>query len=1154
MPTPADRLLSALDPLPFPARLAHTATTARDLARQEDGALDRLLAELDARGPYERRLAALAALTGRRTAFLAARLTDPDPVVAGYALRAARTLPLPDEAVEAAYRDAPEALRRRLTALLASGDRTALAERLFPLLREERGDREAARLLPACSTPFVARHLAPVAHAVDGWTAPARRHHEPVLDQVEAELAQRDSAARDTWWRNNAPAVAPLAAAHPDRVLALLEQHGPLSVPWPLHALFPPLVTADAERFTRWLVAPEHAFRRWEPVLPPGVLRRLLRARPPSLTALGRHWARRTAHLRALLKAMAPAARPAFLDAALSGAAHRDEVLLQVLDLLPRGRRHAEVRREAAGFGADDHGWERLDTLAHGAWEEAREELLAAVRAPDAADRGAAWPLLVRAATQDGGPGAVTELLTAMGRLRNEQDPVRRSALAALAQARPLVFRPVHAPVLERIATDALEARDASGATRTAVRDLAVGLLVAHAGRDTAPAPADGAPSDAAPADGALADAAPADAPLADAALATLGRLAGRAGILAFGPLSRTLRKGQEHQLFDALTPTLDAAAEHGDFRLLLGLAEALGRRARRMPALQDRLVTALERGDDDAFAAAAELWLADPSTRGERVGRLLEREPSAAVLPPVRRALSTRRTDLLDVLLGDEPPYGRFLTPGARRPLPDLADGERWLPRQQRAAARAAELTAADPSLPLDERAAAIRAAAPLPELGARLALRHVQDPEVVLAEAALAALPWTDRPHEVLPVLLDQAATDRARVAVYAAERAARFTRPSALAPLLGELLTGRRPAKVTSRKQAVRLAPRFLAPRVATALLAEAFLAEDGHPDVRAAVVAVLPPLSGLPQAWDLLARAARAEAPQVRRALLAVRPGDLPSERRRAFAGLAGTVYDAFAATDDLPSSAPGTLAAWVRYDAAAADRLARTVCDVGNHRSWREAAYRLQGVAASGLPHPAGGTAGGSVFHGAVAGLLTALHAAEDDRDAPDDRDLPVLQRLRILVSRGPEAGRTPEVVRPLVAQLAREPLLAFERADLLASLVDPAAGPDGTTARLRDVAAALEGAGAQAAAVVAGRLLPGDRELPAEACDALTVVVRRLAGDGGTVTGLLATGLTVSVGTRLRWPEGWRELLRVARRHADPDVRYLAHRTVTRHE
>ena len=90
MPTAAEELLSALEPLPFPARLTLTARTARGLAG--DGTLAPLLTELDGRGPYERRLAALAALVGRDAEFLAERLADPDPVVAGYARRAARDL------------------------------------------------------------------------------------------------------------------------------------------------------------------------------------------------------------------------------------------------------------------------------------------------------------------------------------------------------------------------------------------------------------------------------------------------------------------------------------------------------------------------------------------------------------------------------------------------------------------------------------------------------------------------------------------------------------------------------------------------------------------------------------------------------------------------------------------------------------------------------------------------------------------------------------------------------------------------------------------------------------------------------------------------------------------------------------------------------
>ncbi|MEU9575973.1 hypothetical protein [Streptomyces chilikensis] len=1147
MPSSADRLLSALAPLSFPARIAFTARTARDLARREDGSLARLLAELDARGPYERRLAALAASAGRDAAFLAARLADPDRVVSGQALRAARTLPVPDGAIEAAYRDAPDELRHRLAALLSSGRRTALAERLLPRVREEWGDHEAARLLRACSTPFVARHLPSLAHAVAGRPALARSHPGPVLEQLTAELAERGGGtAREAFWRDHAPTVTALAPARPARVMELLERYGPGSVPVGLHPALPPLAAFDAERFTRWLVAREGGRHRREQVLPSGVLRALVRARPASLTALARHWAWRTADLRALLKAMPPAARPAFLDAALGGDGRWDEVRPGVLDLLPRERRRAEARREAAGFDEDDHWWERLDVLAHGSYAEAREELLAAVRRPDAEERGAAWPLLVRAASQDGDPGTVTELLTAMGRLRNDRDPVRRSALEALARVRPALFTAAHTPLLERVAADATEARDASPGTLAAVRDLATRVLAAHAAGARAPHAAAGAATAAEP---------------RDWALATLERLTGRTGVPEFGPLHRVLRRGQEHAVLEALRPWLDAAAERADFRLLLGLAVALGPRARRMPGLQDRLATALRHGDDDTFRTAAELWLCDPSTRDERVARLLEQEPSSAVLPPVLRVLTRRRTDLLDVLLGDGPPRGRFLPPGARRPLPDPADAGRWLPRQQRAVAGLAARTAADAGLPLDERAAVIRAAAPLPGFGARLALRHAGDPEVVVAEAALAALPWTDRPHEALPVLLEHAATDRARVAVYAAARAARFTAPSVLAPLLGAVLAGERPAKVTSRKEAARLAARFLPPGEAVALLAGAFEAPDGHPDVRAAIVPVLAPLAGVARTWELLARAARDGAPQVAGALFERRPWELAEEHRPAFAALLGEAYDTHTAEGGRPAfGAPAALAAWARYDAALAGRLARTVCDLGNRRfqepgfrGWSNAASALRDVAGSELPHPVGGAAEGSVLHGAVAGLLAALHTPEGGCEALEDRDLPALQRLRGLLE-GLGGPRRAALARALAGQIAHEPLLAPERADLLASLVDLTAGTDEIVARLREVADALEGAGVLAAASVADRM---DRSLPGRgAADGgpPAGAAGRLARDGGTVTGLLAVCLTSALGPRYRWSGEWRETLRVLRRHPDPDVRHRAHRTVTERE
>ncbi|MEV8398245.1 hypothetical protein [Streptomyces niveus] len=147
--------------------------------------------ELAGRGTYERRLAAFAALVGRQLDFLAERLTDRDPVVRAYALRAARTLPLPDAAIEAAYEDAPADARQRLSAVVLASGRTALAERLVPRLRERWGDHAAAKLLPVCSARFVAATLPELSYAVESWTKLGLGFPDQVLDHVEREIADR---------------------------------------------------------------------------------------------------------------------------------------------------------------------------------------------------------------------------------------------------------------------------------------------------------------------------------------------------------------------------------------------------------------------------------------------------------------------------------------------------------------------------------------------------------------------------------------------------------------------------------------------------------------------------------------------------------------------------------------------------------------------------------------------------------------------------------------------------------------------------------------------------------------------------------------------------------------------------------------------------
>ncbi|MFD3482172.1 hypothetical protein [Streptomyces sp. NPDC058665] len=1124
-----DRLLVALEPLSYPERLKHLARHVRSLASLDE--LSSLVEELANRDRYERRLAAFAALVGRHLDFLAPRLTDPDPVVRAYALRAARTLPLPDAAIETAYEDASADTRQRLGEVILASRRTALAERLVPRLRTRWGDYAAAKLLPVCSPEFVAAALPGLSYAVESWTRLGVNFPDQVLDHAEREIADLPLPERNAAWHRYADGMVATLTSHPGRVLSLLERHGPDTLPAALLQRLNELVAFDADRAVRLLIPRDRSGRSYAPFPSASVLRRIVQADPPSLPALGRYWADRYPGFFAkLLKALPPHRRSEFFDLATANVEADADVVLPVLTLLPRERRWAEARRWAARRRETGRSWyEVLELVAYGPVAEARPELLAVTRRPDAGDRALAWPLLIANAAHSRDPDAVHETLKELLRLRNEQDPVRCAALGALANVRSDLFTAEDTGTLDRVLLDALEARDISYGTRGALRTLAVDLLRENAGRG--------------------------EQALVVWSLGALERIASHVGVGHLGPLDRTLRRGQEHQVLDALRPWLDAAMDKADYRLLFTLTSSLGRRAHRMPVLQGMLEEALEFGDNNAFETAASYWLEPQRTRDERVARILGLEPSAAVLAPVERVLTERRTDLLDVLLDGPPPYGRFLRRGARRPLPDLRYADRWLPRQQEAAGAMAAAVAGDTSMPLHPRAVAIRAAASVPEHGRALALRYADSPDVVLAEAALAALVWADDPQDALPVLLAHAGDDRARVAVHAASRAARFVAPSQLAERLGALLTAEEGVKVTGRKEAVRLAATHLPLPRAAALLSAAFHAPPGHPDVQAAVVAFATGLLSEEETWSVLTAATRGE-PRVLQAVVRTSAWSLPEVHRPRYARLVGEVCRA--ADMDAATAGLRVLPQWARYAPDAVEGLSERVTDLGEGEGpravWRLATTTIVQLAVSGLPHPVGGAAPGSLLHGTLAALLPAIAAGEPG--TPPDRDLPSRQRVRALLYALPDRP-TPDtrpVLEAVTAQLAAEPSLAGSRAALLCALLDMDADLPELTARLRDLAANATSRPALAVSTaerVRSRLSHG---APPSNPTALLTTATHLTATDTPSTGLLAVALVSALGDRLGWPDDWRRALYTLRTHPSTDVRDAALGVVIRTE
>ncbi|WP_369231578.1 hypothetical protein AB5J56_08400 [Streptomyces sp. R21] len=1111
-------LLHALDALPYPQRM-------RELARrvQETAELRPVLQELDTRGPYERGLAVVAASVGRDVEWIADRLADPDDFVRGHAQQFAESLQVPDSAYESALDDAPEAIRRELLRAIVAGHRTALADRLVDTVRRDRGDAEAARLLPGCTAGTVGRLLPGLFHAVTGWKALANRHPGLLLDVAEGELTALPEALRTTWWGRYTPGVVATVRAEPLRVLDLVERFGPATLPYQLHDCLGEFAAVAPSRLMRLLVTPTGIAARRRRGLSPTVLRRLARSDAPELVAFGRLLAE-WGDLDPLVKALPPARRHAFYRATQEGrGAGHVSIDTVVLGVLSRSGAAEEARRMLAVAREIGSAWNTLLLVeSFLPVAEARGRLVEATRRPAAEDRAQAWPLLVRNAARSGDPAAVSSVLQEMGRLRNEQDPVRSAALGALSDVRAALFTEDTEPRLDRIAVDAVEARDSSPATRQHLSRLALSVLREHA--------AEGRRE------------------LVNWALRTLVRISGNTGGADLGRLDAKLRRGQEHQVYEALRPWIEAGAEKSDYSLAFALARAVGRRAAGMPELQELLWQAIRYGNDATVHSAVELWLDAPATRDERVARILALEPSAGALWPVLQVITRRRTDLLDVLLAETPPYGRFLTKGTPWTVPVDRDVRRWVPRQQLTVARQLVAEAGDAGLPVYQRAAAIAQGARVPGRGADLVRRWTDSSDVVLAEAALAALARTDRPADALPELLAHAGGERARVAVYAATRASRYAAPSRLAEQLSAVLFASN-TKVTSRKEAARLAAvRLPVPRAA-ALLTEAYAAPGAHVDVRAAIVAFAGGLLAEEPVWDLLLDAAGAE-PVLRSAVLRVTPLDLPEPHRDRYARLVRDV----SRTDDPETATPAftALARWAPWSPEAATVLAEATTDLANRTTWRAAAVGLV-TAAAGSPR------GVSELERALRRLAEAetdpASEAGGHADADERRDRPARQRVEQLVARLEHMARAAAgTVRP--AALAAAELLAGYDAFVpqAAAIMVFHLDLDEEPVRLERLSALTDGRPALAARTareIGERLRRQAHEGDPEV---LLGAVRRLTAHGGHGEGLLAAAVTAAIGVRTGWVAPWREQLRALRRHPVADVRDAALDQVTAYE
>ncbi|WP_103340737.1 hypothetical protein [Amycolatopsis sp. CA-126428] len=1084
-------LLARIDPLAAPARRRVLADTARALAGSPE--LTALLAELDALPGLPRTWAATMAVIGGDDTHLRRSLVAADARVAGPAMHHCARHGLHFDTVTAALPAAPLAWRHTLYRAVRATGATEWAEALLPSVRARFGDHEAAAVLPACEAETVTALLPELDFAVPNLAALTRRHPAVVLAHLRRRLAEAGDAGRNVTWARFGPALKQLVRRDPAQLVDLLAHSGPLTgLPAGADRWLGAATAADPERVVAILADPARLIR----FQPGRSTQRALRQAPDeSLTSLARTCLTDANRLTALLRGLPPGRRPAVLSGALG---ERDlqqaRLPMTLLDVLPWWSRHEQARRQLATRPVADHPGLRRQATARLPWPEAEPLLRAAIARPTAAEQAHGYPLLIGAAAATRDPDVVAGLLASLTRLPNEQDPVRHVALAAVAAIPGWLLRSADPATLVKLATDAVQARDASWGTRHAVGTTAVGL-VRQGTLTTRP-------------------------DLVESGLRILELSGGHAHTLDLHRLDRDLPRGAEHGLFSALRPRIAADARAGRYALALSLAAGLRRRAWAMPGLQAVVGEATAAADDTTVHRALELWLAPPATRDERVEAVLRHDSSTITVAAVANAVGGRRTDLLDLVL-DRPPHGRFAARGVRL-VPTFGGSSRhWLPRQ---VARYAELLAdlaTAPRKPVWERVSAVRRLASLP--GARVddVAPFLQDGEVAVVEAALAGLAWTDRPGDALGILLGYADTERARVAVYAAGRAARAIPPAELGAALRPVPAGK---KLTSRKEAVRLLAEHRVPGAAgelAALWADPRL----HRDLRRAIVSAARRLLDDERAWQWLTEASTMTA--VATAVTEADPMTVAEQYRARYGVLVRTV--AGSADPDTARIGLAAWPAWSVWDREGPAALVTLIGDLTSTATWRSAVEAVLAAAAvTGDPAP---------VHAVATTLAESAHVVVDDRDQP------ARQRLRHFLAR--LAASLDAGGETMCGAAQRLSMTLAERAEyrtdalLLAVTALPRRGdllPDlRRIAALADRPALAWQVADRLAAWLAGHA-PGRPELR-DTARALTA---------SPAEALLAASIASQAGPHAGWPRPWRELVSALRDHSDADVRERA--------
>jgi len=716
---------------------------------------------------------------------------------------------------------------------------------------------EATSLICSCSDEFILARLKSVAWPEHAWTKLAKNRSHLFVQKLEAEFPISDRA--EVIWQRYSSEVWSLLCKHqPAVVCDWVDRYSDAdSLPSSLNAGLPALLRHDATRVVKWFAQRGPWFSKQR--FPQGLSRVARSVDLETLCALGDGLiVENPDHFEKLICRLPYSMRASLFESATRElSTEQIEWSVGLLATLPRHLRDREALRMLGLPRANTYGMWRRTLLGMRDIESVREALKVEASSAQAEDRGSAHAALVRA-TFGSGKG-VDETLTWLARTRNEQDPVRGAFLAALAEVPGHYFQNPEA--LDAVISPSFEARDVSYATRASILRIAQRVMTSQA---IAPR-----------------------GPMFLFAISLLERLAGAQGTPDFPALYPNLPKGAESAIYLALKPWIQAAQSRQQAQHVFALWRALGKRAWNIDEFGKLIEDAIWSGNKNHASMAANCWLEDPSNRDQRIVGMVKRDVSALYLQPVLKHCHLRRQTLLDKRFSDRPPKGRFHD-GKVTFIPYFSSGFwRWPTELQRLYVdqiRSAEVEGKQYSA---TRASLIQRRARVPISTVSDFSAELASGDVVIQEAALGAIVWTDSPASALPILLQNLEGDRARVAMYAMPRLARLTLRSDFVKALAALLEADH-LKVTVHKEVLRLLGQ--AGSAEAVVLLEREWGKNLHRDVRIAALHAARSLLAQPIAWEILGDGAQSGSASVAKAVVQVPVFTVASRYRRRYLDL------------------------------------------------------------------------------------------------------------------------------------------------------------------------------------------------------------------------------------------------------------------------